>query len=128
LADSNIALTTFTTGAITVAVLNWIKTSPWFPWITREKTILLRLLSSCAAVASGVGIQHVWNAADHQLIISGLTVTNLAMFFWAAAKQFAMNETIFQSTKRTSDPKVVQVAKEVEQVLPPEVKAPEVGK
>jgi hypothetical protein len=122
MADSNIALTTFTTGAMTVAALNWVKASPWFPWITKEKTTLLRLLSAVAATASGVGISHVWNSADHSLIISGITTTNVALFFWAILKQFAMNETLYQTTKRTSDPKVVQVAKEVENVLPPGVK------
>jgi predicted membrane protein len=108
MADSNIALTTFTTGAMTVAALNWLKSSPYFPWITKEKTTLLRFLSAAAAVASGAGIQHVWNPTDHSLVISGLTVTNVALFFWAIGKQFAMNETIFQVTKRTSDPAVVR--------------------
>lgn len=107
MADANVALTTFTTGAMTVAALNWIKQSPYFPWITKEKTTLLRILSALAATASGVGISHVWNSADHSLVISGITISNVAMFFWAILKQFTMNETLFQVTKAKSDPAVV---------------------
>lgn len=107
MADSNIALTAFTTSAMTVAALNWLKGSKYFPWITREKATLLRVLSAGASVAAGVGIGHVWNAADHSLVISGLTLSNVARFSWAIVRQFAMNETIFQATKPSSNPAVV---------------------
>lgn len=100
MADSNIALTTFTTGALTVAALNWLKGSQYFPWITKEKTTLLRWLSAVAAVAASAGIGHVWNAADHSITISGLTLPNIVTFAWGAIKQFAMNETLFQVTKK----------------------------
>lgn len=108
MADANVALTTFTTSAITVGILNWIKHSKYFPWITREKTTLLRVLSIAASLATGVGIQHVWNSTDHSLLISGLTGTNIAAFAWAVVKQFTANETIFQMTKPSSNPAVVE--------------------
>jgi hypothetical protein len=108
MADANVALTTFTTSAMTVAAINWLKASKYFPWITKEKVTLLRFLSIGAAVASGAGIGHVWNPTDHSLVISGLTVTNGALFLWAIVKQFTMNETIFQATKPSSNPAVVE--------------------
>jgi hypothetical protein len=100
MADANIAMTTFTTGALTVAALNWLKQSPWFPWITKERNTLVRILSIVAATASSAGIGHIWNSADHSLVISGLTLPNVVGFAWAAVKQFAMNETLFQVTKK----------------------------
>ena len=111
MADANIAMTTFTTGALTVAGLNWLKASPWFPWITKERNTLVRILSIVAATASSAGIGHIWNASDHSLIISGLTLPNVVGFVWAATKQFAMNETLFQVTKKP--PTNVEQAKEV---------------
>jgi hypothetical protein len=108
MADANVLLTTFTISGVTVAAINWVKRSKYFPWITKEKTTLLRFMSIAAAAASGVGIGHVWNAADHSLVISGLTVANLWAFLWAIVKTFTMNETIFQATKPASNPAVVE--------------------
>jgi hypothetical protein len=108
MADANVLLTSFTISGITVAALNWLKRSKYFPWITKEKVWLLRLFSAAAATASGVGITHVWSSADHSILIGGLTLANLWAFLWAITKQFTMNETIFQATKPTSNPAVVE--------------------
>jgi hypothetical protein len=116
MADANVLLTSFTISGITVAALNWLKRSKYFPWITKEKVWLLRILSAVAATASGVGITHVWNSADHSILIAGLTATNLWAFAWAVTKQFTMNETIFQATKPTSNPAVVEAVAPVEAV------------
>ena len=126
--DNNVVLTTLAVSGTSVAVLNWVKASPWFPWITKEKVAMLRSLSALSALAAGTGIHWVWTASDHSFAVSGLTLANVLALGAAIYKQFVANEVIYQMTKRTSDPKVVQVAKEVEQVLPPEVKAPEPGK
>ncbi|MGC2234270.1 MAG: hypothetical protein WBA09_22405 [Candidatus Acidiferrum sp.] len=125
MADANVLLTTFTVSGITVAAINWLKRSEYFPWITKEKTTLLRGMSIVVAAASGVGIQHVWNSADHSLIISGLTGANMVAFLWAIIKTFTMNETIFQATKPASNPAVVEAvapASAVEQGIVPEKK------
>jgi hypothetical protein len=98
--DNNVVLTTFTSSAVSVAVINWLKSSKYFPWITKEKIALLRILSVLAAAASGVGINYIWSATDHSLLVSGLTLANGGAFAWALLKHFAMNETIFQATKR----------------------------
>jgi hypothetical protein len=108
MADSNVLLTSFTISGITVAAINWLKRSKYFPWITKEKVWLLRVLSAVVATASSVGITHVWNSTDHSILISNLTVATLWAFAWALTKQFTMNETIFQATKPTSNPAVVE--------------------
>jgi hypothetical protein len=120
--DNNVVLTTLAFSGTSVAMLNWIKASPWFPWINKEKVALLRMLSALSALAAGTGIHWVWTATDHSFAVSGLTAANVLALGAAIYKQFVANEVIYQMTKRTSDPKVVEVAKEVEQVLPPEVK------
>jgi hypothetical protein len=120
--DNNVVLTTLAVSGTWVAFLNWLKKSPWFPWITKEKVTLLRGLSALSALAGGVGIHWVWTATDHSFAVSGLTPANLLALGAAIYKQFVANELIYQVTKRTSDPQVVKVAQEVEQVLPPEMK------
>ena len=54
--DANLAMTHFTIGAVTVAALQWVKASPWFPWIVKGKTTLLRIISAAVAAATAVGI------------------------------------------------------------------------
>ncbi len=107
MADANVAVTGFTTSAITVAFINWLKGSKYFPWITREKNTLLRVISILAAVGASAGIGYVWNSTDHSLVISGLTLSNVGLFLWACMKQFVMNETIFHATKASSNPAVI---------------------
>lgn len=97
--DNNVVLTAFTSSAVSVAVINWLKNSKYFPWITKEKITLLRMLSVVAAAASGVGINYVWSGTNHSLLLSGLTMANGTAFVWTLLKHFAMNETIFQATK-----------------------------
>jgi hypothetical protein len=99
MADANIVLSTFTSSAVSVAFINWMKASKYFPWITKEKTTLLRILSIVAASASGVGINYLWNPVDHSIVVSGLTLANGGALLWALLRHFAMNETIFQATK-----------------------------
>lgn len=107
-ADANVALTTFTSSAIAVGAINWLKHSKYFPWITREKIWLLRIMSIAAATATSVGITHVWNSTDHSILIGGLTLTNLWAFLWSIIKSFTAQETIFQATKPSSNPAVVE--------------------
>jgi hypothetical protein len=99
MADTNIVLSTFTSSAISVAIINWLKASKYFPWITKERTALLRAFSVIAASASGVGINYLWNPTDHSIVVSGLTLANGGALAWAILRHFAMNETIFQATK-----------------------------
>lgn len=101
-ADANVVMTHITTSALTVAAINWLKASPVFPWITKAKTNLLRLLSGLAAAGFAVGIHASWNSADHSLVITGLSYSAVGLAIWEFLKQFAMNEMIHQATKNKS--------------------------
>lgn len=108
MAEANVLLTTMTVSGITVAAINWLKRSKYFPWITKEKIWLLRIMSAAAATATGVGIIYVWDPTNHSILITGLTAANLWAFAWAILKQFTANELVFQTTKASSAPVVVQ--------------------
>jgi hypothetical protein len=98
-ADANVVMTHLTSSGITVFVLQWLKNSKYFPWITEEKMWLLRGLSGLAAAGTAVGISTTWNGANHELVIGGLTLTAVVAAVWAFAKQFVMNEMVWQATK-----------------------------
>ena len=114
--DANIAMTHFTIGAVTVAALQWLKGSTWFPWIQAGQTKLLRALSALAAAAAAVGIGYTWNAHDHSLTITGLTLSGIAVALWAWLKQFAVQEFMYRATKpaaQNANPSVTDSAKSV---------------
>jgi hypothetical protein len=111
--DANIAMTHFTIGAVTVAALQWVKSSKWFPWIQAGQTKLLRALSALVAAAAAVGIGYTWNAHDHSLTITGLTLSGIAIAFWAWLKQFAVQEFMYRATKPALPPGVFSVPRGV---------------
>ena len=107
MAVENVALTSVTISGITVAAIEWLKRSKMFPWITKEKVVLLRVLSCIGTAAAAVGISYQWNATDHTLTIAGLTLSGIVGLSWAWIKQFTLTEIVYQTTKPSSNPAVV---------------------
>jgi hypothetical protein len=107
MADANLPLTALAISGTSVVVINWLKASPWFPWLTKEKTALLRSLSAFSALAGGYGIHWAWTASDHQFAVSGLTLSAVWGLGLAIYKQGVLNEIIFRAIKPTSNPAVV---------------------
>ena len=105
--DANIAITQFTTGALTVAAMNWLKGQPWFPLVQAGKAKLNRSVAAFVALCGSLGIHFVWNPVDHSLLIQNLTlsVIGLSLYHWVS--QMATQEVIYQATKAKSDPVVV---------------------
>jgi hypothetical protein len=65
-------------------------------WITSNRPDLLRLLAAVVAALSAAGITWAYTGGDGQLVITGLTVENLAMLVWATAKQYALQHGSFK--------------------------------
>lgn len=101
--DANIAITQFTTGALTVAAMNWLKGQPWFP----GKAKLNRSVAAFVAFCTSLGVHFVWNGTEHSLLITGLTLSVIAGTVYHWASQMATQEVIYQATKAKSDPAVV---------------------
>jgi hypothetical protein len=99
MAAENVAITTVTMSGITVAFINWLKASPYMPWVTKEKVALLRALSVIGAALTSVGIAWVWNPDAHSLTITGLSLAAIGTFGYSALKSFVMQEIIYHSTK-----------------------------
>lgn len=91
-------LTGVTFSAISVAAIQWLKKSSWFPWLSDESSkFALRISSVILALASAVGVHYVFNSETGTLTVTGLTVAAILPAGWAWLKQFVLNELIFQS-------------------------------
>lgn len=73
--------------------MQWLKKSPWFPWISVKTENLNRGISMAIAFLSGFGIFFTWDHAASALTISGLTAAHL---YHAAAR--GVEQWIFQQT------------------------------
>lgn len=102
----DILLTHLTASGLTVWVLNKMKDSqsPFFAWITAEKVVLIRFLSLLAAAGTAAGIHATWNSDTHTLTITDLTLAAVVLALWTWAKQYVLNEIVFQMTKQKSTP------------------------
>jgi len=97
----NIVVSHLTVAAVTVAIINWLKTSAWFPWFTAERTRLVRIVAVAASGLGAVGIHWQWNPALHSLTITDLTFATVAGGMVAWVKSFCVQELTYQATKKT---------------------------
>ena len=102
MADANLAITHVTTAGVVVFIINWLKKSPYFPWITAQNTRILRALAVVGAGAAGLGIHYVWNPSDHSLVITGLSLAGILTAAGIWLKSFVTQEIIYQSTSKTA--------------------------
>jgi hypothetical protein len=109
MAVENVLATQITAGAIIAFVVQKLKASPYFPWITEETKVLKNLLALVLAGAAAVGVNVAWNGADHTLVISGLTASGILLAAWAWAKQYVMQhlagQVMYPSKKEEVPPK-----------------------
>jgi hypothetical protein len=104
--DSNIAITQFTTSALTVAGLQWLKAQPWFPLVADGKGKLNRIVAAFVAFCTSLGVHFVWNGAEHTLVISGLTFSTIAASVYHWASQMATQEVIYRATRQKTQEQV----------------------
>jgi hypothetical protein len=90
MAAQNVLATQITAGALIAFVVNFVKQSKYFPWISEETKTLSTILAAFLAAATAVGVNAVWNPTEHTLLISGLTLAGISAAVWAFAKQYVM--------------------------------------
>jgi len=98
--SANVVITHVTTSGVVVFLIQWLKKSRHFPWITAEKTKLLRALAVIGAAAGAVGIHYTWNPAAHSLTIENLTIAGIVGMAVALVKSFVTQEIIYQSAAK----------------------------
>jgi hypothetical protein len=101
-------LTIPTVSALSVAAIQYLKKSSWFPWLSDESSnFALRLASVFTALGSAVGIHFVYSASEGTLMVSGLTMAAILPAGWAWLKQLVWNELVFQTAVKAPGNAVV---------------------
>jgi hypothetical protein len=96
----SVVMTHVTAAGISVAVLQWLKNSKYFPWITAEKGKLLRVLAVITSAIGAVGIGYTWHPDARQLIFNIPTLAGIFAMFAAWAKSFVMQEIVYQTAAK----------------------------
>lgn len=111
MADANVAMTQVTTAGVVVFLINWLKKSPLFPWITEEKGKLLRILAVAGAGIGAVGIHYTWNPEAHSLTFTGLSLVGVLTGVAIWLKSFVTQEIIYQSTSKSALVEILKLLK-----------------
>jgi hypothetical protein len=94
----SVVMTHITTAGISVALIQWLKGSKYFPWITAEKGKLLRVLAAVTSAIGAVGIGYTWHPDARQLVFTIPTLAAMFAMGAAWAKSFIMQEIVYQGT------------------------------
>jgi hypothetical protein len=93
----SVVMTHITAAGVSVAVLQWLKNSKYFPWITAEKGKLLRVLAVITSAIGAVGIGYTWHPDARQLVFTIPTLAAIFAMFAAWVKSFVMQELVYQT-------------------------------
>lgn len=88
-ADSVLA-TSVTLGTIGTGLLAYLKSAKWAPWFNKHSATLNHSLLAVSAAVGALGINYVWDPANHSLLITGLSLTAITHFAWEFTKQWCM--------------------------------------
>lgn len=111
MADANVAMTQVTTAGVVVFVINWLKKSSLFPWITAQDGRLLRMLAVAGAGIGAVGIHYTWNPELHSLTFTGLSLVGILTAAAIWLKSFVTQEIIYQSTSKNALGEILKMLK-----------------
>lgn len=89
---------TLTASAISVYVIQQLKTWKWFKLLGPNSKYANMAASFIAAAIAATGIGYTFNEAQGTLTITGLTIAGILTAVWSWAKSFVLNEMIYQGT------------------------------
>jgi hypothetical protein len=96
----SIVLSHLTTAGVAVAAIQWLKKSRYFPWITQEKTRVMRFVAIVTAGLGTIGINYAWNPADRALSFHIPTFVEAFSLGVAWAKSFITQEIVYRGTAK----------------------------
>lgn len=84
---------------ISVWLIQKLKLSPSFSWISETTPWISRLLSGFAATLTTAGMSVSWQmvGGSGTLTISGITYASVAMFVWICVKNYGFQHVIYQA-------------------------------
>jgi hypothetical protein len=87
-----------TASAISVYLIQRLKSASWFKLLTPNTKYLNIAASLFAAAIAATGIHYTFDPNAGTLTITGLTIAGILTALWTWAKSFALNELIYQGT------------------------------
>ncbi len=67
-----------------IVFIQWLKKTPYFPWLSQQSAKANRLAAIVGSGLSSFGIHFNWSASNHSLLITGLSLTVVlpALYHW----------------------------------------------
>lgn len=87
--------------AIAVFVIQHVKESKWFPWLTVETSKLNRIAAIAIAGLATLGVNYSFDHTTGTLMITGLTLTGIGTALWNWIVSFVSQQIIFKATVST---------------------------
>ena len=81
--------------AIAVWLIQKLKQSKAFPWLTQNSAIANRIVAFGIAFIAAAGITYRWNAAQGVLTINGLMWSTIEQGLWTAGAALVTNEITY---------------------------------
>jgi hypothetical protein len=95
--DANIVLTTITSSAMFVLLIQWLKNAKWFPFLQHGAKWASRTASIILAFVGKIGVSYTWDPTHRTLAFAGIpTVMGLLTMLWQVANHYALQEIIYQ--------------------------------
>jgi len=97
--ESSLPVAYVTWAGVAVVFINWLKKSPYFPWIEEGRTYLLRTVAVVTSFLGAAGISYSWDAHTRILAFSLPTIAGFAHFvFGHWLPSFVTQEFMYQAT------------------------------
>ena len=93
--ETNLALSVFSSGVASVYIIELLKKSPLFPFITKHTVMLNRWIGVLASGVATLGVAFTFDAEAGSLLITGLTLTTIAHNLWHWFTQWAVQQFVY---------------------------------
>lgn len=90
MATENVLATQITLGTIGAGLLTYFKNATWAPWFNKHSAKINHAWLLITSGLGAAGIHYTWNATEHSLTITGLTVLGIAHAIWEWTKQWCV--------------------------------------
>jgi len=107
----NVAVSTLTSSAIVVFVLQKLKQSKWFPFAQDGSAKLNRACSFIGAALSAAAVSWAWNGSARTLTIQIPTLLGCVTALWHWLNHYAMQEILYQVTLNKQSPSPISSSK-----------------
>ena len=83
---------------ITPLILQWVKSSPWVPFINNNSGTINRIISIITALGNTVGVSFAYDGAAKTLLISGWDLTNVLVLGITALMAWIVQQLLYRQT------------------------------